>query len=431
MVRILQMPDLVDDKRLHGELLTPLAATPAPLAAICPQARRVQTLAEAEQQILDGSALIFDGRSVHALALSSLPTRSTDQPSTERAVFGPKDSFVESLRDNIALIRSHLHDPALIAKRIEIGNEAPTAVAVLYRDGAANPDQLDALVARLQAYHPPRVGFVSSLLRPLYGALWTVFLPADFTERPYRAADFIFRGRFVILVDGSPYAMLLPVPFIEYFMDEEEYLQSTSTRYFVRGLRLLSFFIALLGPGLYVAILTVNTTVLPGLLAVAVASNRESLAFPILTETVLMLLVLDIMAEATTAMKGVLGPAISIVGSLIVGQAAVRANLASNLGVILLALTALATFMTPRYALTYAVRVWKYIFLLLGGVLGLAGWSAGITWLIINLSARRELGTSYLVPLAPLLPRAWQTASPLHGARPAVPIYLRPRSRLR
>ena len=311
-------------------------------------------------------------------------------------------------------------------KRLTLGSVAPTQVAVLFVEGSTDSRELDDLVTRLESYHPPRVGFVSSLLRPIFGALWSPFLPADFTERPYRAADFLFRGRFVILVDGSPYALMVPVTFMELFMDEEEYLQSTSTRYFVRALRLLAFAIALLGPGLYIAILTVNTTVMPGLLAIAVASNRQSLAFPILTETTLMLIILDIMAEATTAMKGVLGPAISIVGSLIVGQAAVRANLASNLGVILLALTALATFITPRYQVTYAVRVWKYIFLLVSGVLGLVGWSAGIIWLTVNLSSKRELGVSYLAPLAPFLPGAWDTTSPEQQRGLAgVPSYVR------
>ncbi len=430
-VRILQMPDLVDGQRLQSEIVRPLASAATPLRVLWPQARRVHSLDGADLQLLDGAVLICAAGNVRAVSLLSVPGRSVEEPSTERAVFGPKDALVESLRDNIALIRRHLRDPRLVAKRLTIGQDAPTDVAVLYRDGAANPDQVDELVARLMRHRPPRLGFVSSLLRPLFGAIWTVFVPADFTERPYRAADFLFRGRFVILVDGSPYAMLFPVPFIEYFVDEEEYVQSTATRYFVRTLRLLAFFIALLGPGLYVAILTVNTSVLPGLLAVAVASNRQSIAFPILTETILMLVILDIMAEATTAMKGVLGPAISIVGSLIIGQAAVRANLASNLGVILLALTALATFITPRYLLTYAVRVWKYIFLLLGGLLGIPGWSAGIVWLLIDLSGQRELGTSYLTPLAPLLPRAWDSTPPLQAKKSPVPPYLRRRPRAR
>jgi len=424
-VRVLQLPAMVDGQRLQTELLSALAGSITPIPALLARGARVMTREDADRHLLDGAALVFYGRSVYALQLRSIPTRSVEEPTTERAVFGPKDAFVESMEMNIALIRSHLQDPLLIAQRITLGTEAPTHLAVLYREGAADPSQLDDILTRLSRYRPPRVGFVSSLLRPLYGSLWSPFLPADFTERPYRAADLLFRGRFVILVDGSPYAMLLPVSFVDLFIDEEEYLQASGTRYFVRLLRFLAFAIAIFGPGLYVAVLSVNTTVMPGLLAIAVASNRQSLAFPILTETILMLVVLDIMAEATTAMKGVLGPAISIVGSLIVGQAAVRANLASNLGVILLALTALATFITPRYQLTYATRVWKYVFLFVSGVLGLVGWSAGVLWLAISLSATRELGTHYLAPLAPLLPGAWDTTSPLQRRMPSVPAYVR------
>ncbi|EQD47267.1 GerA spore germination protein, partial [mine drainage metagenome] len=224
-------------------------------------------------------------------------------------------------------------------------------------------------------------------------------------------ADFLFRGHIVILADGSPFALVVPVPILEMFVDEEEYLQATSTRYFVRGLRALSFFIAMLGPGLYVAVLTVDTTILPGLLAIATASSRASIAYPILTETFLMLIIVDIMAEATVSMKGILGPAISIVGSLIVGEAAVRANLASNLGVILLALTTLATFITPRYQMTYAARIWKYGFLFISGIFGIVGWTIGVLWLMTDLVGKRELGMHYLAPLAPFRPEAFSTAS--------------------
>ncbi len=425
-VRIVQLPALVDGQRLQTELITALSRSNTPAEALLARAARVYTRDEADLHLLDASALVFVGGAVYALQLRSVPTRAISDPSTERAVFGPKDAFVEPLEMNIALIRSHLRSANLQVQRLVIGSEAPTQLAVLFMQGSADPKELDDIITRLENFRPPRVGFVSSLLRPLFGKLWSPFLPTDFTERPYRAADLLFRGRFVILVDGSPYAMLLPVSFVELFIDEEEYLQATATRYFVRAIRFIAFVIALLGPGLYAAILTVNTTVMPGLLAIAVSSNRQSLAFPILTETFLMLLVLDIMAEATTAMKGVLGPAISIVGSLIVGQAAVRANLASNLGVILLALTALATFMTPRYQLTYAVRVWKYIFLFASGILGLVGWATGVIWMMINLSAQRSLGVSYLAPLAPFLPGAWDTTSPQQERRlAAVPSYMR------
>jgi spore germination protein KA len=189
------------------------------------------------------------------------------------------------------------------------------------------------------------------------------------------------------------------------FKDEEAELQSVITQYFVRGLRLIAFFVSVFLPGLYVAILTVNTTIVPGLLAIAIAASRQSIAFPIFTETLILLVAIDIMAEATASMKGVLGPAISIVGTLIIGQAIVRANLGSNLGVILIALTALTTYITPRYFITYAYRIWKYPILFLSGILGIMGWTIGALLLTIHLASIRTLGISYLAPAAPLQPR--------------------------
>lgn len=416
-VRILHMAALTDGQRLREEIVVPLSEYAAlPIANLMPQAVEVRSREQADAWLVQGAALMFVGGLVYALSLEALASRSIEEPTTERAVFGPKDTLIESIDKNIGMIRGHLRDPRLRMERLIIGTRVPSTIGVCYVDGVVDAQELDDVMDRLTRWRPARVGFVSALLRPLFGPIWGPFLPADFSERPYRVADLLYRGRIAILVDGSPYALLIPMPFLDLFVDEEEYLQATTTRYFVRALRFLAFAIALFGPGLYVAVMTVNTTVLPGLLAVAVASNRQSLAFPIISETVLMLVVLDIMVEATTAMKGVLGPAISIVGSLIVGQAAVRANLASNLGVIVLALTALATFITPRFQITYAVRVWKYPFLIVGGIFGLVGWSVTLLWLLTTVSSQRSVGVPYLAPVAPVLPAAWQTESPSqHG----------------
>lgn len=424
----LHMPSLIDTKRLHSEVLLPLTSSSRGIAQAIPQATRITTRAQADQALVQGSAVLFVGSQVFDVPIRVVPNRSVQEPTTERAVFGPKDSLVETLDDSMALVRSHLRDPHLMIERMAIGTQAVTSVAVLYIDGAVETPMLDDVLDRLSHFHPPRVGFVTSLLHPLFGTYWSSFLPVDVTEKPYRVADYLARGMIVVMADGSPFAMAMPVPFLYSFVGEEEHLQSVTTRYFVRGLRVLAFLIALLGPGLYIAILTVNTSILPGLLAIAVASNRQTIAFPIITETLLLLLILDIMAEATTAMKGVLGPAISIVGSLIVGQAAVRANLASNLGVILLAATALATYISPRYLLTFATRVWRYPIVMLSAMFGLVGWSVGVLWLGIHLSKKRVLGVPYTTPLGPLLPKALKTTSRIASEMPdEVPNYLRRR----
>ena len=396
----------VDQQRLQTEVVGALSGSNQPIASTLPQALPVTSLTAGEKYILRGHALLFAGTEVWSIQLASSSMRSIEQPSTERAIFGAKDSLVEDLDQNIALLRSHLRDPSLEVERFSVGTRAETDIAIVSLAGAVDAKMLDDVVVRLRRYAPERLGFVSALLRPLFGVAWSPFLRADFSERPDRIADQIYRGRIVVLADASPFALIVPQTLDDLFKDEESEMQSVITQYFIRGLRLVAFFISVFLPGFYVAVLTVNTTIVPGLLAIAVAANRQPIAFPIFTETLMLLLTIDIMAEATASMKGVLGPAISIVGSLIIGQATVRANLSSNLAVILIAVTALSTYITPRYFITYAYRIWKYPILFLSGLLGIMGWTLGALFLIIHLSAIRTLGVSYLSPAAPLLPRA-------------------------
>ena len=424
-VRLMHLKALVDSQQVQSEIVGPLAETPASLQALLAGATAVTSAASADQELLNGAVLFVAQGRVLALPMAQFPTRSVQEPSTERAVFSPKDALVEDLEQNVGLIRSHLRDPRLRVEHLTLGEQARSTVAVCHVAGVADVDLVDDAVQRLHSYRPVRVGFVSALLRPLFGPVWDGFLDADFTERPYRVADFLARGRLAILVDGSPFALVTPITFVEIFIDEEEYLQATTTRFFVRALRILSFFLALLMPGLYVALLTVNPTILPGLLAIAVASSRQSLPFPVVTEIILLLLILDIMAEATVSMKGLLGPTISIVGALIAGQAAIRANLASDLGVIVASVTLLATFMTSRYQLTYSVRVWKYPILLLSAAFGILGWATGILWLMANFVRKRRFGVSYLAPIAPLRPQSVRTTSHHGRQAPPAPAYIR------
>ena len=405
VVTCLHLRAPVDQQRLQTEVVGALSGSTQPVASALPQAIPVPSLASAEKYLLRGHALLFAGADVWSIQLASSSMRSIEQPSTERAVFGAKDSLVEDLDQNIALIRSHLRDPGLEVERLTVGTRAETDIAVMSLSGAVDAKILDEVMSRLRRYAPERLGFVSALLRPLFGVAWSPFLRADFTERPDRIADQLYRGRIVVLADASPFALIVPQTLDDLFRDEESELQSVITQYFIRALRLIAFFISVFLPGLYVAVLTVNTTIVPGLLAIAVSANRQPIPFPIFTETLMLLLTIDIMAEATASMKGVLGPAISIVGSLIIGQATVRANLSSNLAVILIALTALATYITPRYFITYAYRIWKYPILFLSGLFGIMGWTIGALFLIIHLAAIRTLGVNYLTPAAPLLPR--------------------------
>ena len=424
-VRLMHLQALVQSQRVRAELIGPLTTGSGATAMILPDASTVLTADEAEHQLLDGAVLLWSNAGVRSVKLPGFPGRTVNEPTTERSVFGPKDAFVEDLNDNIGLIRRHLRDSRLRVERMTLGTRAPTAVALCYLNDVADATLVDEAAARLKSFRTERIGFVSSLLRPLFGAIWNGFLPAEFSERPYRTADFLARGRIAILADGSPFALVTPVPFLEVFIEEEEYMQATTTRYFVRTLRVIAFFVALMAPGLYAAMLTINPTIMPGLLAITVSSSRGALPYPVFTEILLLLVVFDIMAESTVSMKGLMGPTISIVGALIAGQAAIRANLASNLGVIVASITLLATFMTSRYILTYSVRLWKYFVLLLSVLFGIVGWATALLWVMANLTSQRQFGVFYLAPLAPLTPSGLKSTSHFRRNSPETPPHVR------
>ena len=398
------LSDLTDIKGLQDLVLTPLQGGADPVTIALPMASEVTTVQTARAALLAGDALIFESGSAFAHPMGAFPKRQVGPPTTERALLGSQDSFIEDLDTNIALVRRHLPDTALVVRRLSVGTLAPKNCAILWLTDAADPGIPGEIIERFSAEMLPRVMNVTELLPVLFGPSASPFLRAGFSERPMYNAGQLIRGRVVVLLDGSPMGMILPQSLDEALRDDESTFPSIAVRIFVRLTRVIALTTATLLPGLFLSVLTINTRVLPTLLAVEVSASRQQVPYPVITETFLLLIVLDVLAESTISMKGVLGPAISIVGSLIIGQAAVQAHLASNLSVILVAMTALGTFITPWFQNSYAYRIWKYPIFVLSGFLGLVGWTLGVVLLLAHLSGLRSFGTSYLTPLAPFRP---------------------------
>lgn len=393
-MRLAYLRSLVPPSAIEDHLLSPLAARPARIAALA-GSRRLQGAVQVTSSLLAGRVVVEHGTALYSVTVPVAKGRPVEQPSTERAVFAAKDAFVETLDQNLALIRQHAPDPDLRVELVRVGTDVPTRVAVLSIADMGDPALHATVVNRLNAHPVRRLAFVSHLVSPLFGPVWSPFLPVSFTERPDQVSEQLYRGRVAVLADGSPFALMMPKTWIDEQREEEDHLLSPITRAFIRTLRLIAAFSATALPGLYIAILGGNTNFLPGLLSIAVASSRESVPYPLLTETLFIMVVFDILAESTVAMKGVLGPSISIVGSLIIGEAAVRANLVSNLSVMLVAATALGTFVTPHFWITYGYRIWKYPIIVASAMLGLVGWTASVSWLIVHLASTRTLGVSY------------------------------------
>lgn len=330
--------------------------------------------------------------------------RAVEQPTTEQILLGPKNTFVEDLKVNLSLLRARIRSPDLQVERFRVGRRSGTDVALLSIRGVTASQFLERLRDGLRTLDLDWLEDTAVLSELLVGRTWSPVPLGHLTERPVRALRALMAGRAAILVDGSPFCLLLPATAVELQKDTERYIQGPLNRTFVRFMRAVGAVLALATPGVYAALLSVNPQILPTPLAITVALTREGVPYPVLGETLMMLLVLDVVYEATITLPGPLGQTLTIVGSLIIGQAAVAARLASGLIVIVLALTVLGTLVTVNFPLSFALRIWKYPVTVLAGLFGSFGLILGVALFVAHLASLKSLGVPYLKPFAPLEP---------------------------
>jgi len=230
---------------------------------------------------------------------------------------------------------------------------------------------------------------------------YTLFPTIYNTERPDSVSAGLLEGRIAILVDGTPFVLLVPALFIQFFQSPEDYYQRADISSLIRILRYVAFFLALLTPSLFIAITTFHQEMIPPALLISIVAQREGIPFPALIEALIMELTFEILREAGVRMPKAIGTAISIVGALVLGEAAVQAGLVSPAKVIVVSITALASFISPSYNLAMTVRILRFIFMLLAATFGLFGVALGLLTMLLHLCSLRSFGIPYMYPLAP------------------------------
>lgn len=299
-------------------------------------------------------------------------------------------------------LRRRLRTTQLRIEYQTVGRFTQTQIAVAYIKGIANPTVLTELRQRLDAIDIDGVlesGYLEELIQD---RSFTPFPTIFNTERPDTIAGHLLEGHYAVLVDGTPFALVLPVTFFKFFLSSEDYYQRYDIITFIRGIRFLSFFVSLLLPSLYVAITTFQQEMLPTTLLISLAAQREGVPLPALLEALLMELTFEVIREAGVRMPRVIGPAISIVGALVLGQAAVQAGLVSGAMVIVVSFTAIANFVIPSISMAASVRLIRFGLMLLAGSFGLFGILAGLVPLLIHLVSLTSFGIPYFLPVAPL-----------------------------
>jgi spore germination protein KA len=363
----------------------------------------VKTFEDIYNSILSGDTVLLldEVESGFSIGSKGWDKRSIEEPSSQNVVRGPKDGFTETLRTNTALIRRRIKDPNLRFEHMQIGKRSKTDIAMVYIDGIATDGIVQEVRERLHKIDVDAIlesGYIEEFIQDeTYSPFPTVYN----TERPDSICGGLLEGRIAIIIDGTPFVLLVPAVFIQFFQSAEDYYQRSDISSLLRLLRFLSFLLALLVPSAYIAVTTFHQEMLPTTLLISLAAQREGVPFPAFIEAIFMEITFEILREAGVRMPRAVGSAISIVGALVLGQAAVEAGIVSASMVIVVSLTAISSFVLPEFNLSISIRMLRFGFMALAASFGLLGIIIGLLLMITHLVNLRSFGVPYLTPMAP------------------------------
>ncbi|MDF2714498.1 MAG: GerA spore germination protein [Paenibacillus sp.] len=395
--------DGLTNTKVLDELIIPSLIDYTSDRSFLSQYKKSAYLSEAVHSILEGKLAIFVDRDDNAYMadISDFSQRNIDEPSNESSIRGPKESFTEALRTNTSLLRRKIKNPNLKFEAYQVGTTTNTRLALSYVDGIVNCGVLDEVKKRLSGIQAKSIFDSSYIEEYIEDSPFSLFPQVMNTERPDTVAASLMHGKAAILVDGSPSVLIVPMTFWSGFQAAEDHYERFLYVGAVRILRLFLVVVSLLLPSIYVALTTFHPQMIPLNLMMSIAAAREGIPFPTVVETLLMEVMFEGLREAGLRLPKAVGSAVSIVGALVIGEAAVQAGFISAPIVMIVAGTGIASFAFPRYSLGLPLRLLRFPLLLLGGVLGFYGVAMGVVFILIHLITLKSFGVPYLKPTAP------------------------------
>ncbi|SNT10093.1 spore germination protein KA [Anaerovirgula multivorans] len=365
---------------------------------------RVNNFEEIVATILLGNTVLLIEHYDVALILNTVggDSRSIEESPVENIIRGPRDSFIENIHTNIGLIRQKIKSPSLKAKNLIIGSESQTIVSVIYMESIVNKQALENIINKLNEIQIDGIFDSGYIEQYLESSPYSPFPQMQITERPDKVCGNLLEGKIIILVDGSPMALILPISFFQLFQSPEDYYERVLYGNFTRLLRLLGFIIATSLPSVYVALISFHHEMLPMDLVIDLSRTRAQVPFPPVIEALLMELTIEFLREASARLPGTIGQTVGIVGAIVIGEAAIQAHLASPTMVIVVAITALGSYILPHYSTSYALRMIRFPIILMAATFGAFGIIIAWSWVIVHLCSLESFGYPYLSPLAPL-----------------------------
>ncbi|SHJ46907.1 spore germination protein [Paramaledivibacter caminithermalis] len=366
-----------------------------------PSITETNNLNEIISSLLSSEAAIFIAGYETALLLDidEYETRAIEKPDTEVSIRGSQEGFTESLDINMTLIRRRIRSPKLVFEKYTMGKDTNTRIQLAYMKGIVDKEILKYVKGKLSRLKFDAVLETGYLEQELEENKFALFATIGNTEKPDKAAAKLLEGRIAILCDGTPMVLTVPHLFIEAFQTTEDYYSRPLLPAMLRLIRYFAFFISLTMPGLYIAFTSYHQEMIPTILLVTIMASREAIPFPVFIETSIMMIIFEILRESGVRLPRKVGQAVSIVGALIIGEAAVNAGILSSPMVIIGSITGITSFMVPP--LLDGLIFYRTILILLSSVLGLYGFAIGMLSMLAHLCSLKSFGANYFAPFAP------------------------------
>ncbi|MBR2100390.1 MAG: spore germination protein, partial [Eubacterium sp.] len=370
----------------------------------CAEMKEVETFEDSRFYLMSGFVVVYLEGCRRALAMGTQgwSKRTTDEPTNEAMVKGAKECFIECLNDNKALLRKRLKTHHLKLKQIKLGSAIETSVVLAYVDDRVNFDSLNEIEERLKNADLKTVSDYGCLMPYINTSVKSFFSTVGNTERPDVLASKLLEGRIGILVDGTPFVIYTPYLFTDNFSSLDDYDNPPFYASFTRLLKYLAFFVSLFLPALYVAIGSFHQEMIPTTLLYVIATSEASTPFGLVIEAVIIHILYEIMREAGLRLPQTIGHAVSIIGAIVIGEAMVSAGIIGEPMLVVVALTAIASYVV--YPLYESVAVLRILFILLAGIGGIYALIVAMGALLMNITALNNLGVPYFAPISPLTP---------------------------
>lgn len=404
-ITIIYLETIINQDKINDYILKIIPKTRMPKSIKnmlpSPNVKDITTYQELQEYLNNGFTIVIYKEEIIAVETKGNLIRSIEKPTTESTLFGPKDGFVESIQTNIGLIKRRIRSNDLKSKDYTVGKYTKSIITTLYVESIAKTDELKVLEEKLNKIDIAGFNDIGELKPYLIDDEKNIFPGLRVTERPDVASKSLLEGKIVILMDNSPYGIIIP-SFLSDFINpiSDDYVKSLNIN-FIKVLRFLCFFFSIVFPAFYVAITTYNQETVPTSLLVNFQNQRADVPFPAVIECLVTLITCEILRESDIRFPSSYGSAISILGALVLGSAAVEAGIVSPIMIIVVAITFIASLIFTDLDIINAIRYWRFLFLLFVSFFGIYGLFLCFFIFIANISNYEVLNKPYFYPIAP------------------------------